>query len=84
MIIVVTTLAKVVLFHAKTPRDVTDFLRDFHNRWTDALGKSFLSIILESRAHNMAWLAHARLNKITAANCGKAETSFPARCWNYV
>ncbi|CAJ1439334.1 unnamed protein product [Effrenium voratum] len=31
-----TLKALVILFHVKTPRDVTDFLRDFHNRWTDA------------------------------------------------
>lgn len=73
-----------ILFHVKTPRDVTDFLRDFHNRWTDALGKSFLSILMEARNHNLAWLAHAKLNRITAGNCGKGEQSFAARCWHFV
>jgi len=76
--------SKVVLFHAKTPQDVTNFLRDFHNKWNDALGKSFLSIILESRQHNLSWLAHAKLKKLSATNCGKGENSFAARCWTYV
>ena len=76
--------SEVVLFHSRTPKDVTDFLRDFHNKWTDALGKSFLSVIMESREHNLAWLAHAKLHRITAANCGKGESSFAAKCWQYV
>ena len=76
--------AQVVLFHAKTLKDITDFLRDFHNKWTDALGKSFLSVILDARQHNQSWLAHAKLNRISAASCGRGENSFATRCWAYV
>ncbi len=57
-----------VVLHSRTPHDVCEYLKDFHNRWHSGAGATVLELVTSSLDIDKAWLAHASL--------GWAQTEF--------
>eukprot|EP00959_Pyramimonas_sp_CCMP1952_P198300 4148019-Pyramimonas_sp.AAC.1 len=56
------------IYRHKTPKDVTDFLRDFHNDFHGGSGFSAIDYLKLSLKAESQWTAHAALNGMEVSN----------------
>lgn len=55
-------LDNIVVLSGRTPRDVVEFLRDFHNSFHHGASDSFIKVIQDTRIIQASWQAHCSLN----------------------
>ena len=77
-------LRNVVLLHHRTPKDITDFLRDFHNRWHGGADKSFTDLVAEVPQLHAGWQAFCASRGLTSRSCGTGAESYTARNWAWL
>lgn len=77
-------LRQVTILHARTPKDVTDFVRDFCNLWHHGANKNFVDCMSEAKKIEQGWQAHALTSGITARSCGRGDDSYRSRQWRWI
>jgi hypothetical protein len=65
------------------PKDVTDWLINFHNRWHDGMSTHFLALMLKAPKVECEWTAHRLLHGITARD-GKNGHSCSVLCTEWL
>ena len=77
-------LQHAVPFHSSTPRDVLEWLRDYHNKWHKGSATTCLEILTNIGPCDASWRAHCITERITSRSCGKGENSLRARNWAWL
>ena len=73
------------LLHPRTPRDVLEWLRDWHNSFHSGSAISFIEILDKIIEVKAEWQVHCMKNGITVNSCGKGgELQYGKAMWTWI
>ena len=73
-----------IVCHHNLPKDIVEFLRDFHNKWHSGAATTFVQHLMNIPEIDAQLHRWCKRHGYTSRSCGKGTDSFRGRQWQYL